>query len=366
MGTTVVVLAGKSPATLGSDLRAFDQAFHLPALKFSVVSLGGPNDRFESGARGEIEVTLDTEAVHTIAPGASIVVLVVPLTTDPSSLAPQATAVRYAAAHHLGQIVTTSLGNLGEAALGTATIANLHQDFQYAAVQHLSVIDASGDFGTSSRMTLSVNGPGCCFTVPMRGYPASDPLVTAVGATRLHLDASGKRISPDTVANDPGVASGGGLSTVFDRPSYQDSLASVVGNHRGGPDISMNGDIDSGFELYGSAVTQNRSLGQGWGSVGGTSESAPLFAGIAAIADQAAGRPLGPLNPYLYRAYQLPGHGGIVPVTSGNNTVAIESSNGTPVAVPGYAATDGFNLATGLGTVDAAKLVMALTHLARD
>jgi subtilase family serine protease len=128
----------------------------------------------------------------------------------------------------------------------------------------------------------------------------------------------------------------------------------------------MNGDIDSGFELYGSAVTQNRSLGQGWGSVGGTSESAPLFAGIAAIADQAAGRPLGPLNPYLYRAYQLPGHGGIVPVTSGNNTVAIESSNGTPVAVPGYAATDGFNLATGLGTVDAAKLVMALTHLARD
>ena len=194
------------------------------------------------------------------------------------------------------------------------------QDFQYAAARHVSVIDASGDFGASSRQTLiGPQGPGCCFTYQMRGYPASDPLVTTVGATRLHLDARGNRISPDTVANDPGVgASGGGLSTIFPRPDYQDAVESVVGDYRGGPDVSMSGDLYGGFEIYSSFPNQTHGPPtEGWTGVGGTSESAPLFAGIAAIAVQAAGRALGPFNPYLYAAYQLPSHGGLVPVTRG-------------------------------------------------
>ncbi len=126
----------------------------------------------------------------------------------------------------------------------------------------------------------------------------------------------------------------------------------------------MNGDIDSGFELYTDSTTPNGAGPPEWISVGGTSESAPLFAGIVAIADQAAGRPLGALNPYLYSAYQLPNHGGIVPVTAGNNTVTIETPSGTPVVVPGYEATAGFNMATGLGTVNAADLVNSLATIA--
>jgi subtilase family serine protease len=128
----------------------------------------------------------------------------------------------------------------------------------------------------------------------------------------------------------------------------------------------MSGDLIGGFEMYSSFP--NRSIGpptEGWTSVGGTSESAPLFAGIAAIIDQAVERSLGPLNPDLYSDYQLPGHGGLVPVTSGNNTVTIESSSGTPVIVPGYVATAGYNLATGLGTVDGAELVRSLVELTR-
>lgn len=370
-GTTVVVLAENASPTLTHDLAVFDKAFYLRTPDIRVVSLTGRQSRFDPASSNDVggasEVTLDTEAVHAIAPGARIVVLVAPSTADPSGVSSEVEAVYYAAQHHLGQVITTSLGNIGEAALGTATIARLDQDLQYAAAQHISVIDASGDFGASSRKTLVGSaGPGCCFTVRMRGYPASDPLVTAVGATRLHLDAAGNRISPDTVANDPAVggASGGGLSTIFHRPSYQDVVETVVGDHRGGPDVSMSGDLYGGFEMY--STFPNRSDGpptEGWTSVGGTSESAPLFAGIAAIIDQAAGRALGPLNPYLYSAYQLPGHGGLVPVTSGSNSVTIESSSGTSVVVPGYEATGGYNLATGLGTIDAEAFVRSMAHL---
>ncbi len=116
----------------------------------------------------------------------------------------------------------------------------------------------------------------------------------------------------------------------------------------------------SSFSSQGSA-----SSGGGWIAVNGTSESAPLFAGIAAIADQAVERPLGALNSYLYRDARLPGANGIVPVTSGNTTVTITSSSGTLVVVPGYSATASYNLATGLGTVDAAGLVRSLANLAR-
>ena len=362
IGISVVVLADGGISSLRSELNGFDSAFHLPAPKLRIVSLDGAKET----AAGSDELALDTEAVHTVAPGASIVVLVVPTTSDPSSIEPQAEAVRYAATHHLGQVITTSLGNVGEAALGPGIISGLQESFQFAADRHVSVVDASGDFGASSRQTLAgPAGPGCCFTERMRGYPASDPTVTAVGATRLHLNARGERTSPDTVANDQEGASGGGLSTVFSRPSYQNAVESVVGDYRGGPDVSMNEDIDSGFEMYANTSSGDGQADLGWSSVGGTSESAPLFAGIVAIADQAAGRPLGELNPYLYRAYQLPNHGGIVPVTSGNNTVSIESSSGTDVIVPGYHADAGYNMATGLGTVNADQLVRTLAFLAR-
>ncbi len=368
-GITIVVLAASViPSTLEHELAVFDDAFHLPTARIHFVAPTGTMAEY-SGA----EVTLDVEAVHAIAPGARIVVLAAPLsasTAGGSQVSWVASAVRYAAQHRLGQVVTTSLGEVGETGLGTATIDGLHKEFQYAADRHISVIVASGDFGASSRLPASTggHGAGCCFTEQIRGYPASDPLVTAVGATRLHLDAGGNRISPDVVASDrgKGFASGGGLSTTFDRPKYQDTVESVVGDRRGGPDVSMSGNAPyGGFEVYYSEGNGPASAA-GWVSVGGTSESAPLFAGVAAIADEAAGHPLGPLNPLLYRAYQLSGHGGIVPVTSGDTTVTLQSKSGTDVTVPGYHAAPGYNLATGLGTVDAAKLVMTLAQLAQQ
>jgi subtilase family serine protease len=368
-GTTVVVLAAAVSPTLVHDLAVFDGAFHLRTPSIRVLSPTGTvparfdPDSIQSAVDFSAESTLDVEAVHAIAPGANIIVLAAPSAAASSNLSDviwQATAVHYVALHHLGQVITSSLASVGEAAVGSSTINRLHEDYQYAAAHDISMVQASGDFGASSRDLVGV------FTRRMRGYPASDPLATAVGATQLHLDAEGNRTSPDTVAavRNRGFATGGGLSEFFPRPSYQNAAESVVGDHRGGPDVSMSGDPNGGFELYMSFPKGSIAASvQGWTSVGGTSESAPLFAGIAAIVDQVAGRPLGPLNAYLYRAYQLPNHGGLVPVTSGNTTT-VQSSAGTSSTVPGYEASAGYNLATGLGTVDAAVLVSSLAQLA--
>ena len=91
---------------------------------------------------------------------------------------------------------------------------------------------------------------------------------------------------------------------------------------------------------------------------GGTSEATPIFSGIVALADQVAGHRLGLINPALYLLGALSEHGdshtGIVDITAGNNSFA---------GVTGYAAAPGYDLASGWGTVDAAKFVPALARL---
>ncbi|HZU19570.1 MAG TPA: hypothetical protein VFD01_23605, partial [Candidatus Dormibacteraeota bacterium] len=98
----------------------------------------------------------------------------------------------------------------------------------------------------------------------------------------------------------------------------------------------------------------------GYHLLGGTSEAAPLFAGLVAVADQLAGGRLGWLNP---RLYALAAHGpgeGIVDVTLGDNQESFQDGQGRWVTVPGFRARPGYDLASGLGTVDAARLCAAL------
>ena len=90
----------------------------------------------------------------------------------------------------------------------------------------------------------------------------------------------------------------------------------------------------------------------------GTSESTPLFAGIVALADQVAGHRLGLINPrlYLMSAFHAPG---LVDVTSGNNSTGF-TQDGTEYSIPGFSAGPGYDLASGVGTVDAARFVPEL------
>ncbi len=112
----------------------------------------------------------------------------------------------------------------------------------------------------------------------------------------MHASASGRRLRPDTVAGGL-YATGAGVSALFPRPAYQDQVSGVVGDHRGVADVSMD------CAMWVHAQIPHDPNATGWFSVCGTSLAAPMFAGIAALADQAAGHPLGPLNPLLYRLH---------------------------------------------------------------
>jgi subtilase family serine protease len=204
-----------------------------------------------------------------------------------------------------------------------------------------------------------------------------------VGGTQLQLDANGNRTAPDSVWNDlsstVGVSgpvytwgsSGGGHSTVFSRPPFQNGVAGIVGDSRGTPDIAMSAAVNGAVDFY---DTTDPGVA-GWGIVGGTSEASPLFSGIVALADQAAGHSLGDLNPALYAMARSGVRNGIVPISHGTNAftfckaadVGSDSSCASSsdlVSVPGFSANGSYNDATGWGTVNAALFVPALARFA--
>jgi len=125
-----------------------------------------------------------------------------------------------------------------------------------------------------------------------------------------------------------------------------------VGDARGYPDVSLSAAVD------GSSLVYLSFLQPGFYLIGGTSEATPLFAGIVTIADQLAGHPLGQLNPALYTLAEA-GAPGIPDITIGNNTASFIQS-GKDYTVKGWVAAPGYDLASGLGTVDAQFLVLEL------
>jgi subtilase family serine protease len=140
----------------------------------------------------------------------------------------------------------------------------------------------------------------------------------------------------------------------YGRPSYQKDVRGVTGGQRGIPDISMSASCSVAV-----AVFETFTGGQGgWTASCGTSESAPMFAAIVALAGQVAGHGLGLVNPALY-ALAAKHAAGIVRVASGNNTVSFSG-----VTVHGYSVRKGYNLVTGLGSVNGRYLVPELAHSA--
>ena len=239
-------------------------------------------------------------------------------------------------------------------------------------------------FCDPSSRCANPNNATCCQSTRAIDWPSSDPLVTGVGGTQLQLNARGNRTAPDSVWNDlsstVGVtgpvytwgSSGGGLSTVFSRPQFQNRVAGIVGDSGGTPDIAMSAAVNGAVDFY---DTTDPSVA-GWGIVGGTSEASPLFSGIVALADQYAGRSLGYLNPALYAMAQSRVPDGIVPISHGSNSFTfcvaadVESNDSCAsgsdlVTVPGFNADGYYNDATGWGTVNAASFVPALARFAR-
>jgi len=324
-----------------------------------------------------LETSLDVEWAHTIAPLANII----NVTTNPAETVgvqgfpAMMNAEQYIVDHNLASVITQSFGAAEETFSGKTSLLNLRHAFVSAAADNITVLASSGDGGSSNTTFRPIKNPGV-FPFPTVGWPASDPLVTAVGGTYLCTNPStGTSVdSSDPPVNcqaSPGVrevgwiASGGGFSHVFSKPAYQDTLpnpSTPIDTMRGVPDVAYQASARTGVLVYDTApgdadggliCPSGNPCSSGWYVVGGTSASAPQWAGIVAIADQVAGHRLGVINPALYSLASGPNYGAyFYDVTTGNNQLDPD--------VLGYPATPGWDPVTGLGTPNASMLVPAL------
>ena len=376
--STIVIVDSFGSPTIHHDLNVFDQTFHFPAPpSLSIIQPAGNIPAYNPDNSGMVgwagETTLDVEYAHTVAPGANILLVETPVPeTEGVTGFPQiVTAENYVINHGLGDVISQSFSATEETFPNRSSLLSLRSAYTNAYAHHVTVLTAAGDSGAAD-VGLDQS---TFYTFPVTSWPDSDPLVTGVGGTQLHLSAAGQHTAPDNVWNDTyskatqeyifgnaglnPLAGGGGKSAIFGRPGYQDGVAYAVGSSRGVPDISMSAACNGAVDTYQSFGGQT----PGWYPVCGTSEATPLFSGIVALADQLAGHRLGLLNPYLY-AMSAARAKGIVDITAGNNTVSFTQNNHLDT-VQGFSAAPGYDLASGVGTVDAASFVPELAFLGR-
>jgi subtilase family serine protease len=389
-GQTIAIVDSFGSPTIASDLHAFDQTFANPPAgsgipadpaiatdpQLTIIQPAGPVPPFDP-TNGDMvgwaqETTLDVEWAHVIAPAAKILLVETPVSeTEGVTGFPEIVkAENFVIDNHLAGVISQSFGATEETFPNARALLDLRGAFKNARRNNVTVLAASGDEGTTD-FQLNLED---LYPTQVNSWPSSDPLVTSIGGTQLNLDDQGTRLSPDVVWNDSPIgiqaAGGGGPSHVFDRPDFQNRVKSVVGHARGTPDISMNAAVDGGVWVYYTFVGASSPFH----IFGGTSASTPEFAGIVAMADQTAGRPLGWLNKALYRLSDAGDRGdhngsgsGIVDVTQGNNDIGpFTNSDGQTFHVPGFTAGTGYDLASGLGTLDAPTFVAALAKTGGD
>jgi kumamolisin len=284
---------------------------------------GDPN-----GADGEVQ--LDIEVAGSVAPSSSIAVYFTP-NTNKGFLDAVSAAVHDSTRNP--SVISISWGSAEDGGgYSTSVLQSFDQLFQAAAVMGITVLVAAGDNGSGDGVQGDANHVD---------FPASSPNVTACGGTRLV--ASGQSIQSETVWNDgaQGGATGGGISTVFPVPSYQQGLSALLTSNtkvaltgRGVPDIAADADPMTGYEVQVDGQTL---------PIGGTSAVAPLLAGLVALFNQELGKPLGFWNPLLYPAI---GTAAVRDITQGNNGA--------------YAAGPGWDACSGVGAPVGAALLAAL------
>jgi kumamolisin len=239
IGAIAIVDAGYYP-TAQSDLDAFDTQFGIPATTITQVWPGPIQPPVYSD--WEVEEALDIEWAHAMAPHAKLFLVVSALCTTPDcDTDPTWQAVQYA-----GNLVAANGGGVVSMSFGDAEIAQETSFDQYFTHPGVVYFAAAGDSG------LGVSG-----------YPAASPNVVSVGGTYFNRDSNGNFTYEQYYTG----GGGGDISPYEPRPSYQNGIASIVGNHRGYPDVAS--------DFCCAAIYL-----QGWGSVGGTSWSSPTFAGI--------------------------------------------------------------------------------------
>jgi len=322
-GQTIAILIDTFPAD--SDLKKFWQRNNLPVTISQIQKINVKGGQLPAK---EGEETLDAEWASGIAPGAKVRIYASGSLSFVDLDRALDRIIADLPAHPGMRQLSISLG-LGETFMAPGEVIVQHSKFLRLAAAGVNVFVSSGDAGSNpSARGHSSNGP------LQAEYESSDVSVIGVGGTTLTLKTSG------AVKNEVGwPGSGGGKSIFFDRPAWQTGAGVPGGTKRVVPDVSLAADPDKGaFLVFQGNVVQ----------IGGTSWSAPVWAGFCALMNEArskAGKPFLPfLNPKIY---PLLGTASFRDITSG--------SNGAFTAGPGY------DMVSGIGVPNIKKLIAALT-----
>jgi subtilase family serine protease len=416
-GMTIAIVDSYGSDTMAHDLHVFDQAFGLQPMcgeegvtctasmpKFSELAINGsPATKSQPGkgtglenkAAWALEVALDVETSHAIAPRANILLV---HSNNAETLGVQGfpnmmKAEDYVVKNHLANVISQSFASSEDAFGSKASLLNLRYAYVDAAANGVTVLGSSGDDGSTNFTKSPVAAGGSLIPHPAVEWPASDPLVTGVGGTYLCTSPTASANQPRTPFHAAGLGakcsstaawaafdevawtfSGGGFSDTFARPSYQNiglpaGSTPIPAATRGVPDIAFQASSATGALVYLSLPPDgtDSNIGQtGWYDIGGTSLSCPQWAGLVAIADQINKEKynqtgLGLINPALYKLASNPAK-----YAADYFDIASKNTNQEDPSIPGFVAGTGWDPVTGLGTPNAAKLIPDLVDAAHS
>jgi len=345
-----------------SDVDAFAECFGLPVPPIRQFAVGSRKLRPPG-----VEGALDAEIVDAAAPGLSEIDVYEATPDVGDFLAALAAPLQRPQA--IPATVSISLGICEprvRAALGVHGLQTSQLVLDDAASSGVTILAASGDTGSAG--CQGSNGlPEDRLAVL---YPASSWFATAVGGTNLLLTQSND-VAGEVVWNDTSQhlgAGGGGLSSIWTRPPYQNGF--VSSNSRAVPDVSMLADTIPGYAIFcTTADCQRVSGGSPWLRIGGTSAATPLFAGgialINGLLHSAGYEYLGLLNPFFYQLAQTSIAGDVFnDVEEIGNDIGpfIPGGNGQPLGC--CTAGPGYDTASGLGSVNLTVLAAVVANIA--
>ncbi len=336
-GSTITIIDADGSPTIQQDLHTFDTAWGLPDPTLNVLT---PFGIVGSDSTWRPEVSVDVEWAHVMAPGAAINLIISRTSHDVDLY----NTLKYAVNHNLGDVISLSFGE-NESCADSLLRRAVHQVLQTAAQKRITVLAATGDFG-SAQYTCDNSA-----LQQAVAFPADDPLVTAVGGTTLAADAVSGQYSGEIAWNEADTfskAGGGGFSKFDALPTYQNGVTGQT-EGRAVPDISLNAAINGGVLVY---QTQESAKNPPVTVIGGTSVGTPEIAGMIADGVQMAGHRLGLLNQTIYQLGQGKNYAQLMnDIVFGTNILRASD-------IPGYAARRGWDAVTGWGSPKQAELFL--------